>query len=99
MTDGEKHYVSFIGDWLKEKRRINRFTQIELAQEMGVTHQGISNMERGKTILSILQLRKLIRLFNVQETEYNNLFKDITHYGKIAKEKRIQDGTQSSQNV
>ena len=52
-----------IGAFIRERRRARRLTQGELALLAGVSRPFISNLERGKTSLRVVELGRVLRVF------------------------------------
>ncbi len=52
-----------IGAFIRERRRARRLTQGELALLAGVSRPFISNLERGKTSLRVVELDRVLRVF------------------------------------
>jgi transcriptional regulator with XRE-family HTH domain len=62
------------GKQLRQIRRVKDITQEKLAEEIGVSAEFISNMERGKAAPSFETLEKLA---NVLETDIQEFFKPL----------------------
>ena len=62
------------GKQLRQIRRVKDITQEKLAEEIGVSAEFISNMERGKAAPSFETLEKLAR---VLETDIQEFFKPL----------------------
>ncbi len=58
-----------IGIYLKEKRITIKLTQVELSEQLGVTHQAISRWETGESIPDVIMLEKLSKLYKVSIDE------------------------------
>ena len=54
---------SIIGQRIAELRKEKGWTQAELADKLGVTHQAVSQWERSETLPDILTLPKLAEIF------------------------------------
>ena len=93
MTEGEKNYIQFVGDLIKNKRKSWRYSQSELGDILGISHAQIGYFEKGKSVPSILQIYKLKKELNITDLEMSDLFKDITYYGKVLKKKRLSSRT------
>ena len=89
MTEGEKCYIRYVGELIKNKRKSWRYSQSELGDILGVTHAQVGYFEKGKSVPSILQMYKLKRELRIDDEEMLGLYKDITYYGKVLKKKRV----------
>lgn len=89
MTKGEKSYIQFVGDLIKNKRKSWRYSQSELGDILGISHAQIGYFEKGKSVPNILQMYKLKRELGIDDNEMLGLYKDITYYGKVLKKKRV----------
>lgn len=58
-----------IGDFIKNLRKDNNYTQQEFAKMFGVTYQAVSKWENGKNIPDILILKEICKKFNVDINE------------------------------
>lgn len=54
---------------IRTMREINQLTQEQVAERLGMSINGYSKIERGKTKLSIDKLEQLAELFNVNVSE------------------------------
>lgn len=77
--------MSNIGKTIKKFREDNNMTQDQLAEQMNVTRQAISNWENSKTQPDIDTLFKLAQIFNVsvEEIIYGEKRKTITNITNI----------------
>ncbi|EGT3797725.1 helix-turn-helix transcriptional regulator [Clostridioides difficile] len=55
-----------INENLKSLRKINQYTQEELAEKLNVSRQSIAKWESGESILDICSCIKLAKLYNVK---------------------------------
>ena len=67
----ENNQIKELGNKLVELRKNKGMTQTELAEEMFITHQAISQWENGLTIPDLGSLLKLCEIFNIT---LNDLF-------------------------
>ena len=67
----ENNQIKELGNKLTELRKNKGLTQTELAEEMFITHQAISQWENGLTIPDLGSLLKLCEIFNIT---LNDLF-------------------------
>lgn len=58
-------FMSSLGENLKELRRINDLSQGEFARRMKTSQQRVSEWERNKVEPSLLNIVKIIRLYNI----------------------------------
>ncbi len=58
-----------IGRRIRNIRVVKRISQGELAKTLGKTHATISDIERGQTKLSVEDLTKIAKFFNVTTSE------------------------------
>lgn len=54
-----------IGRFIARQRKLNGYTQEQLAQKLGITKNAVSKWERGLGLMDLSQLRPLSRLLNV----------------------------------
>ncbi len=54
-----------IGNIIKRIRKDNKFTQAELAEQLGVTYQAVSKWETGKNIPDIAIIKKISKDYNI----------------------------------
>ncbi|MBQ1176401.1 MAG: helix-turn-helix transcriptional regulator [Paludibacteraceae bacterium] len=57
-----------IGEYIKQKRKLFRLTQIELADRTGVGIRFIRELEKGKTTVQLNKVNQVLELFG--ETLY-----------------------------
>ncbi|ERM46800.1 transcriptional regulator, AbrB family domain protein [Clostridioides difficile P53] len=57
---------NMINENLKSLRKINQYTQEELAEKLNVSRQSIAKWESGESILDICSCIKLAKLYNVK---------------------------------
>lgn len=55
-----------ISEFIKNKRRLGKFTQPELAKKAGVGLRFLRDMEQGKETLRIDKVNQVLRLFGVE---------------------------------
>ncbi|MBP3609184.1 MAG: helix-turn-helix transcriptional regulator [Lachnospiraceae bacterium] len=58
-----------IGKKITELRKINNLTQMELADQLGISFQAVSNWERGNTMPDISKLPELAEIFHISVDE------------------------------
>ncbi|MEH7612843.1 helix-turn-helix domain-containing protein, partial [Gottfriedia acidiceleris] len=58
-----------VGRQIAQLRKVNKITQMKLADQLGVSFQAISNWERGETMPDISKLPELAEIFNVSIDE------------------------------
>ncbi|MBR1709132.1 MAG: helix-turn-helix transcriptional regulator [Clostridia bacterium] len=66
-------FITSIGDVLKKYRSQSHLTQVQLAEEMGVTKNTYYNWENGKASPNISQLRYLCNKFSIPAHEILSL--------------------------
>ncbi len=59
-----------IGEKLKDCRRQSHWTQEELAEQLNVTRQAVSNWERDKTLPDVYMLKRIAEIFDMTLDEY-----------------------------
>ena len=64
------------GEQLSEARRINGITQERLAEMLGITRQGISNWERGRTFPDLDAIKQLSQILHYEFTVTEGLMQD-----------------------
>jgi transcriptional regulator with XRE-family HTH domain len=64
--------VADIGNRLRRLRRQRRLTQAELARQIGIQQSDLSRMEKGEYRVSLDNLFKILRVFDVEVTEFFN---------------------------
>ena len=57
-----------IGEYIKDKRKLFKLTQIELAERSGVGVRFVRELERGKTTVQLDKVNQVLELFG--ETLY-----------------------------
>lgn len=67
---------------LREAREKSGVTQVELAERLGQTQSFISKVERGDRRLDIIQLRTMLREFNVTLPEFVDRLEKLLGKGK-----------------
>lgn len=77
-----------IGHRIRDKRKIKNFTQTELANKIGVSNPHISNIERGKTKMS---LQTLVDIANALDTTLDEIMCDNVTVAKGVYIKDIAD--------
>lgn len=63
---------SVIGCRLQYLRRGNKYTQTQLAKRLGISHAAVSDMERGKTDITISRIYKLAPILSLTPGELIN---------------------------
>lgn len=53
-----------LGDQIKRLRVANNWNQVQLAQQLGISKQSVSNWENNNIVPSIDMLRKICRIFS-----------------------------------
>lgn len=53
-----------MGEKIREIREFNHLTQAELAEELGVSQDLVCCWEKGKTYISVIQLRDLVQVMS-----------------------------------
>lgn len=61
-----------IGKKITDLRKLNNMTQMELADELGISFQAVSNWERGNTMPDISKLPELADIFHISVDELLN---------------------------
>jgi transcriptional regulator with XRE-family HTH domain len=69
-TNDEKIHMLFLGQKLRKLRKEQNLTQLELAQQVGITNGQISTIERGVSSPSLATLHRIARALNVPMTEF-----------------------------
>jgi y4mF family transcriptional regulator len=54
---------SLLGDFVREKRKVTRLTQVELAEKAGVGLRFVRDLEQGKRTLRMDTVNKVLALF------------------------------------
>lgn len=52
-----------VGEYIKNKRKINGLTQVELAERSGVGVRFVRELERGKTTVQLDKVNQVLALF------------------------------------
>ena len=69
-TNDERVHMVFLGQKLRKLRKEQSLTQLELAQQVGITNGQISTIERGVSSPSLATLHRIARALNVPMTEF-----------------------------
>ena len=69
-TNDERVHMLFLGQKLRKLRKEQNLTQLELAQQVGITNGQISTIERGVSSPSLATLHRIARALNVPMTEF-----------------------------
>jgi transcriptional regulator with XRE-family HTH domain len=69
-TNDEKVHMSFLGQKLRKLRKEQNLTQLELAQQVGITNGQVSTIERGVSSPSLATLHRIARALNVPMQEF-----------------------------
>lgn len=69
-SNDEKVHMNFLGRKLRKLRKEQNLTQLELAQQVGITNGQISTIERGVSSPSLATLHRIARALNVPMTEF-----------------------------
>jgi transcriptional regulator with XRE-family HTH domain len=64
------HQVATIGSRLRRLRKERNLTQAELARQIGIQQSDLSRMEKGEYRVSLDNLFKILRVFDVQIAEF-----------------------------
>ena len=59
-----------VGEKLKEYRKQRQWTQEELAKQLNVTRQAVSNWERDKTLPDVYLLKEIAAVFDMTLDQY-----------------------------
>lgn len=65
------------GNWLRNKRESQGYTQMDVAKHLNITREGISKWENGKRRPNLEMLTKIFRFFNCTKEEICELFDKI----------------------
>ncbi|WP_236560324.1 helix-turn-helix domain-containing protein [Streptococcus halichoeri] len=60
----------YVGEQLRHQRKLKGINQVELAELLGTNQPTIATIERGKRRLSMEDLVKLRRIFNVSADDF-----------------------------
>jgi len=69
-TNDEKIHMHFLGQKLRKLRKEQNLTQLELAQQVGITNGQVSTIERGVSSPSLATLHRIARALNVPMNEF-----------------------------
>ena len=58
-----------LGTALRSLRRERGFTQVDLAEELGVTQTSVSEYERGRVVPPVATLRRILEVLEADEDE------------------------------
>ncbi|HET9232522.1 MAG TPA: helix-turn-helix transcriptional regulator, partial [Candidatus Eisenbacteria bacterium] len=61
----EKTHMIYLGQKLRKLRKEQNLTQLELAQQVGITNGQVSTIERGVSSPSLATLHRIARALNV----------------------------------
>ena len=64
VPDNNDELCTRVGNRIKALREKNNLTQKALAERLGISQQIVSRVERGKTNISLLTLKKIANVFN-----------------------------------
>ena len=66
----EKTHMIYLGQKLRKLRKEQNLTQLELAQQVGITNGQVSTIERGVSSPSLATLHRIARALNVPMQEF-----------------------------
>ena len=69
-TNDDRVHMVYLGQKLRKLRKEQSLTQLELAQQVGITNGQISTIERGVSSPSLATLNRIARALNVPMTEF-----------------------------
>jgi transcriptional regulator with XRE-family HTH domain len=69
-TNDEKIHMVYLGQKLRKLRKEQNLTQLELAQQVGITNGQVSTIERGVSSPSLATLHRIARALNVPMQEF-----------------------------
>jgi transcriptional regulator with XRE-family HTH domain len=69
-TNDEKTHMVYLGQKLRKLRKEQNLTQLELAQQVGITNGQVSTIERGVSSPSLSTLHRIARALNVPMQEF-----------------------------
>ncbi len=69
-TNDERVHMMYLGQKLRKLRKEQNLTQLELAQQVGITNGQISTIERGVSSPSLATLHRIAQALNVPMTEF-----------------------------
>ena len=82
----EKTHMIYLGQKLRKLRKEQNLTQLELAQQVGITNGQVSTIERGVSSPSLATLHRIARALNVPMQEFfedeRNKEVEVTRKGK-----------------
>ena len=82
----EKTHTVYLGQKLRKLRKEQNLTQLELAQQVGITNGQVSTIERGVSSPSLATLHRIARALNVPMQEFfedeRNKEIEVTRKGK-----------------
>ena len=73
-----------LGDYIKEKRKKNGLTQLQLSEMLDIDDTTLSRIEKSKRKIQSNQIKKISKALNVDEQEFNVHYiadKIVTEYG------------------
>jgi transcriptional regulator with XRE-family HTH domain len=73
-----------LGDYIKEKRKKNGLTQIQLSEMLDIDDTTLSRIEKSKRKIQSNQIKKISKALNVDEQEFNEYYiadKIVSEYG------------------
>jgi transcriptional regulator with XRE-family HTH domain len=69
-TNDEKVHMLYLGQKLRKLRKEQNLTQLDLAQQVGITNGQVSTIERGVSSPSLATLHRIARALNVPMHEF-----------------------------
>jgi transcriptional regulator with XRE-family HTH domain len=69
-TNDDRVHMVYLGQKLRKLRKEQSLTQLELAQQVGITNGQISTIERGVSSPSLATLNRIAQALNVSMTEF-----------------------------
>jgi transcriptional regulator with XRE-family HTH domain len=69
-TNDEKVHMMYLGQKLRKLRKEQNLTQLELAQQVGITNGQVSTIERGVSSPSLATLHRIAHALNVPMNEF-----------------------------
>lgn len=69
-SNDEKVHMLYLGQKLRKLRKEQNLTQLELAQQVGITNGQVSTIERGVSSPSLATLHRIARALNVPMNEF-----------------------------
>ena len=69
-SQDEKTHMIYLGQKLRKLRKEQNLTQLELAQQVGITNGQVSTIERGVSSPSLATLHRIARALNVPMQEF-----------------------------